>query len=78
MAFDDDRDTDFVPARHVEALDLGEASRDAVMARIKPAIPLVAGAVILLLVLRSLRGGGGSSGGSSGGGSGRPEIILRF
>ncbi len=62
----------------VEALDLGEASRDAVMARIKPAIPLVAGAVILLLVLRSLRGGGGSSGGSSGGGSGRPEIILRF
>ncbi len=58
----------------VEALDLGEASRDAVMARIKPAIPLVAGAVVLLLVLRSLRGGGGSSGG----GSGRPEIILRF
>ena len=62
----------------VEALDLGEASRDAVMARIKPAIPLVAGAVVLLLVLRSLRGGGGSSGGHSGGGSGRPEIILRF
>jgi carbon monoxide dehydrogenase subunit G len=61
----------------VEALDLGEASRDAVMARIKPAIPLVAGAVVLLLVLRSL-GGGGSSGGQSGGGSGRPEIILRF
>ncbi|HEV2745036.1 MAG TPA: SRPBCC family protein [Rubrobacter sp.] len=61
----------------VEALDLGEASRDAVMARIKPAIPLVAGAVVLLLVLRSL-GGGGSSGGRSGGGSGRPEIILRF
>jgi len=62
----------------VEALDLGEASRDAVMARIKPAIPLVAGAVVLLLVLRSLRGGGGSSGGHSGGGSGRTEIILRF
>ena len=61
----------------VEALDLGEASRDAVMARIKPAIPLVAGAVVLLLVLRSL-GGGASSGGQSGGGSGRPEIILRF
>ncbi len=61
----------------VEALDLGEASRDAVMARIKPAIPLVAGAVVLLLVLRSL-GGGGSSGGRSSGGSGRPEIILRF
>lgn len=60
----------------VEALDLGEASRDAVMGRIKPAIPLVAGAVVLWLVLRSL-GGGGSSGGGSGG-SGRPEIILRF
>ena len=57
----------------VEALDLGEASRDAVMNQIKPAIPLVAGAVVLWLVLRSLRGGG-----SSGGGSGRPEIILRF
>ena len=61
----------------VEALDLGEASRDAVMGRIKPAIPLVAGAVVLLLVLRSL-GGVGSSGGQSGGGSGRTEIILRF
>jgi carbon monoxide dehydrogenase subunit G len=60
----------------VEALDLGEASRDAVMGRIKPAIPLVVGAVVLWLVLRSL-GGGGSSGGGSGG-SGRPEIILRF
>ena len=60
----------------VEALDLGEASREAVMGRIKPAIPLVVGAVVLWLVLRSL-GGGGSSGGGSGG-SGRPEIILRF
>jgi uncharacterized protein len=60
----------------VEALDLGEASRDAVMGRIKPAIPLVVGAVVLWLVLRSF-GGGGSSGGGSGG-SGRPEIILRF
>jgi uncharacterized protein len=60
----------------VEALDLGEASRDAVMGRIKPAIPLVVGAVVLWLVLRSL-GGGGSSGGGSGG-SGRTEIILRF
>ena len=60
----------------VEALDLGEASRDAVMGQIKPAIPLVVGAVVLWLVLRSL-GGGGSSGGGSGG-SGRPEIILRF
>ncbi len=61
----------------VEALDLGEASRDAVMGRIKPAIPLVVGAVVLWLVLRSL-GGGGSSGGGGSGGSGRPEIILRF
>ncbi len=60
----------------VEALDLGEASREAVLGRIKPAIPLVVGAVVLWLVLRSL-GGGGSSGGGSGG-SGRPEIILRF
>jgi uncharacterized protein len=57
----------------VEALDLGEASRDAVLNQIKPAIPLVIGAVVLLLVLRSLGGGG-----SSGGGRGRSEIILRF
>ncbi|HEV2091876.1 MAG TPA: SRPBCC family protein [Rubrobacter sp.] len=61
----------------VEALDLGEASRDAVMGRIKPAIPLVVGAVVLWLVIRSLRGGGSSSA--------RPvegynkfEVILRF
>lgn len=57
----------------VEALDLGEASRDAVMGRIKPAIPLVVGAVVLLLVLRSLRGGG-----SSGRRRGGSEISLRF
>ena len=56
----------------VEALDLGEASRDVVMGQIKPAIPLVVGAVVLLLVLRSLRGG------SSGRGRGRPEIAFRF
>jgi len=61
----------------VEALDLGEASRDAVMGRIKPAIPLVVGAVVLWLVIRSLRGGGSSGA--------RPvkdhdgfEVILRF
>ncbi len=61
----------------VEALDLGEASRDAVMGQIKPAIPLVVGAVVLWLVIRSLRGGGSPSA--------RPaerhdgfEVILRF
>ena len=41
----------------VEALDLGEASRDAVMGQIKPAIPLVVGAVVVLLILRRLGGG---------------------
>ncbi|CAA9411257.1 MAG: Carbon monoxide oxidation accessory protein CoxG [uncultured Rubrobacteraceae bacterium] len=56
----------------VEALDLGEASRGAVLEQIKPAIPLVAGAVVLLLVLRSLRGG------SSGRGRGGSEISFRF
>jgi carbon monoxide dehydrogenase subunit G len=65
----------------VEALDLGEASQDAIMQRVKPAIPLVVGAVALLLVIRLLRRGG-SSGGRSGGGSGRGrgeiEAHLRF
>ena len=60
----------------VEALDLGEASRDAVMARIKPAIPLVVGGVALLLVLRLLRGGGSSD--DFGKGSGMIEARVRF
>ena len=61
----------------VEALDLGEASRDAVMGQIKPAIPLVVGAVVLLLVIRSL-GGGGSSGARSVESHDGFEVILRF
>ena len=61
----------------VEALDLGEASRDAVMGRIKPAIPIVLGAVALILVIRLL-GGGGSSGGDLDGGRGMIEARIRF
>ena len=57
----------------VEALDLGEASRGAILEQIKPAIPLVVGAAALLLVIRLLRGGG-----SSGRGRGGSEISLRF
>ena len=60
----------------VEALDLGEASRDAVMARIKPAIPLVVGVVGLLLVLRLLRGSGSSD--DFGDGRGMIEARVRF
>ena len=60
----------------VEALDLGEASRDAVMGRIKPAIPLVVGAVALLLVLRLLRGSGSSD--DFGDGRGMIEARVRF
>ena len=61
----------------VEALDLGEASRDAVIGQIKPAIPLVVGAVVLWLVIRSLRGGG-SSGARPVEGHDGFEVILRF
>ncbi|QIN80478.1 hypothetical protein GBA65_20340 [Rubrobacter marinus] len=69
----------------VEALDLGEASRDAVMERIKPLVPLLAGAVALVFVLRLLRGGGKSSSPSSSaasfsrsGARGEFEARLRF
>lgn len=61
----------------VEALDLGEASQDAIMQRVKPAIPLVVGVVALVLVIRLLRRGG-SSGGRSGGGRGEIEAHIRF
>ena len=60
----------------VEALDLGEASRDAVIGQIKPAIPLVVGGLALLLVLRLLRGGGSSD--DFGKGSGMIEARVRF
>ncbi len=66
-------------AEDVEALDLGEVSRGAIMERVKPAIPLVAGAVALILVVRLLRRG--SSGGSSlasRSGGGRPELEVRL
>ncbi len=59
----------------VEALDLGEASRDAVMGRIKPAIPLVVGVVALVLVMRLLRGG---SSFDERLGRGQFEVRLRF
>jgi uncharacterized protein len=61
----------------VEALDLGEASQDAILQRVKPAIPLVVGVVALVLVIRLLRRGG-SSGGRSGGGRGEIEAHIRF
>lgn len=61
----------------VEALDLGEASSGAILERIKPAIPLIAGAVALILVIRLL-GGGSSSNDRSGKGRGEIEVRLRF
>ena len=57
----------------VEALDLGEASQDAIMQRVKPAIPLVVGVVALVLVIRLLR-----KRSSSGGGRGEIEAHVRF
>ena len=66
----------------VEALDLGEASRGAVMERVKPLVPVLVGGVALVLVVRLLRGGGGGGGSSHGmrfGGSlGEIEVRLRF
>ena len=61
----------------VEALDLGEASRGAILEQIKPAIPLVIGAIALVLVLRLLTGGG-SSGDRPAKGRGEVELRLRF
>ena len=61
----------------VEALDLGEASRGAILEQIKPAIPLVIGAIALVLVLRLLTGGG-SSGDRPVKGRGEVELRLRF
>lgn len=68
----------------VQALDLGEASRGAIMERVKPLLPLVAGAVALIVVLRLLRGGRGGSNSSSSasfsrsGARGEFEARLRF
>ena len=69
----------------VEPLDLGEASRDAITERVKPLVPLVAGALALVFVLRLLRrgsGGGNSSSSSASfarsGARGEFEARLRF
>jgi len=59
----------------VEALDLGEASRGAILEQIKPAIPLVVGAIVLVLVIRLLRGGSSSDDHPS---RGQFEVRLRF
>ncbi len=65
-----------------EALDLGEASRGAIMERVKPLLPLVAGAVALIVVLRLLRGKGSNSSSSASfsrsGARGEFEARLRF
>ena len=61
----------------VEELDLGEASRGAILEQIKPAIPLVVGAIALVLVIRLLSGGG-SSGDRPVKGRGEFEARLRF
>ena len=65
----------------VEPLDLGEVSRGAIVERVKPLVPLVAGAVALVLVLRLLRGRGNSSSSASfsrSGARGEVEARLRF
>ena len=63
----------------VEALDLGEASRGAIMERVKPLLPLAAGAVALIVVLRLLRGRGNSSSSTSFSRSGaRGEFMARL
>ena len=69
-------------SEEVEALDLGQVSRGAIMERVKPLVPLVAGAVALVLVLRLLRGGNKSSSSSASfrrsGARGEVEARLRF
>ena len=66
----------------VEPLDLGEVSRGAIMERVKPLVPLVAGAVALVFILRLLRRGGNSSSSSASfarsGARGEFEARLRF
>ena len=65
----------------VEALDLGEVSRGAIMERVKPLLPLLGGAVALVLVLRLLRGRGKSSSSASfsrSGARGEFEARVRF
>jgi uncharacterized protein len=67
----------------VEALDLGAASQGAILERVKPLLPIVAGVVALVLVVRLLKRGGSSgrqsewSGGLSGR-NGEIEARIRF
>lgn len=60
-----------------EALDLGAVSQGAILERVKPLAPIVAGIGALVLVIWLLkRGGSGSQ--SGGGGRGEFEARLRF
>jgi carbon monoxide dehydrogenase subunit G len=62
--------------QEVEALDLGEASRGAVLARVKPLVPIAAGVGALALVVWLLRKG--RSEGRSGVERGEIKARLRF